>query len=282
MGRPEKPIPDHLPMKALACQLRQLRHDAGNPSYRQLGQLVHVQHHTLSQIANGGRVGWGRVLLYIKALQQHRPDIITNTVVATLQTLHAAGERRYQQDLERRMRRQRSAAFWDTIETASTLSARSAPAAHAPEQQGFTAGITDPEQLTFIEDIRDLHRLLFDVALRHGIDITNPDRATPQPGDFAWFDTEPAAAVAAGTPPIRQYEDMSLALVLHYIRLCGGTDGDCQAWQSTWDRLHTKTDDSSPFRQILEQLTAGDEPQPRRSSPLWPGTFLRRPAAQHR
>jgi hypothetical protein len=53
-GRPESPLnPEAGAVARLAAQLRQLREDAGRPSYRQLARTAHYSHSALSQAAAG-------------------------------------------------------------------------------------------------------------------------------------------------------------------------------------------------------------------------------------
>jgi len=53
-GRPEGPLdPAAGPVANLAARLRQLREDAGRPSYRQLARTAHYSHSALSQAAAG-------------------------------------------------------------------------------------------------------------------------------------------------------------------------------------------------------------------------------------
>jgi WD40 repeat protein len=57
LGRPEKPIdPDAGPVQRLAWQLRQLREQAGSPSYRRLAVRAHYSASTLAEAAKGDRL----------------------------------------------------------------------------------------------------------------------------------------------------------------------------------------------------------------------------------
>jgi hypothetical protein len=56
-GRPERPVdPADGPVAAFAHQLRQLRREAGNPSYRQLAERAHYSHTVISDAARGTRL----------------------------------------------------------------------------------------------------------------------------------------------------------------------------------------------------------------------------------
>ncbi|MDN5931435.1 MAG: helix-turn-helix transcriptional regulator [Pseudonocardia sp.] len=56
MARPENPLnPQDGPLAEFACQLRAVRRDNGNPSYRALAQRAHFSSTTLSEAARGAR-----------------------------------------------------------------------------------------------------------------------------------------------------------------------------------------------------------------------------------
>src|SRR5690349_18827420 len=70
VGRPEKPVdPSAGPVQRLAWQLRQLREQAGNPSYRLLARRAHYSASTLADAAKGDRLASLEVTLaYVDAL----------------------------------------------------------------------------------------------------------------------------------------------------------------------------------------------------------------------
>jgi hypothetical protein len=284
MGRPETPIPGDRPMKALAEHLRHLRRTAGSPSYRKLGALVHVEQQSLSQTANGKRVGWGRVLQYVEAINCYKPEIVTLEDVATLKELHSAGERQYQLAADRSIRRRQSSALWHEIDSATTVSAHTV-AMRRSGQWETTRGVTDVRQLNTARTLTHLYHFLADVAAGHGIDLQNPARSQLT-STFRWF--SPASDQPA-TPRIRHPHDLTLPLLLDVVRLCNGTDGDCSAWQSAWERIHrTAPKPPSSPADNAERVPPDNPPEllggPQRSSRgttlwSWPGNVLRRPAA---
>ncbi|MEU7903570.1 hypothetical protein [Actinoplanes sp. NPDC049118] len=293
MARPEAPIPEHRPMKALAEHLRQLRQAAGSPSYRTLGRLVHLEQQSLSQTANGRRVGWGRVLHYIDALRRHNPEAVSLGDIATLKQLYDACERQFQLTTHRGIRHRQSTALWEEIDSVNALSSRTT-ARHRAGRWDTTPGITDVRQLNTARDRTDLYHCLTDIAAGHGLDLKNPARSRPTrpaPAAFSWFGTTPAEpAPAPAIPQVRHPDDLTLPLLLQIVRLCGGTDGDDSAWHSTWERIHRAApkDPVGPADGDPEPAT-GNPPATTpiitqrfpQGSPVWrwPGNALRRPAA---
>ena len=69
MGRPERPLnPTTGPVQRLACELRELRKGAGNPSYRAMAKTAGFSSTTLSQAAAGERLPSLAVVLgYVRA-----------------------------------------------------------------------------------------------------------------------------------------------------------------------------------------------------------------------
>jgi hypothetical protein len=68
----EKPIPDTAHGKEIGEYLRALRREAGAPTYRELAAIAKVEHHTLSQTANGQRIcGAAAVKQYVDAVRQY-------------------------------------------------------------------------------------------------------------------------------------------------------------------------------------------------------------------
>jgi hypothetical protein len=68
----EKPIPDNAHGKEIGEYLRALRRAAGSPTYRELASIAKVEHHTLSQTANGRRIcGAAAVKQYVDAVRQY-------------------------------------------------------------------------------------------------------------------------------------------------------------------------------------------------------------------
>jgi hypothetical protein len=69
MGRPERPLdPTAGPVAALALQLRELRENAGRPSYAALARRAHLSQTTLSEAAGGQRLPtWETVAAYVSA-----------------------------------------------------------------------------------------------------------------------------------------------------------------------------------------------------------------------
>jgi len=243
MARPEAPIPEHRPMKAVAECLRRLRHEAGRPSYRRLGQLVHLEQQSLSQTANGKKVGWGRILIYVKALRLHNPEAVTPDDLAELKELYEAGERRHMLLIERGINRRRSDALWEEIDSAIALSALSAERSRAPGQWAITPGVTDVGQLNTAVNASNIYLFLVNLASSRGIDIRRPPRprlvtTTETATAFTWFGGDTPAAPAPVPPQIPEPAALTLALLLEVVQLCGGTDGDCKAWQSAWERVH--------------------------------------------
>ncbi|WP_306215887.1 helix-turn-helix domain-containing protein, partial [Actinoplanes sp. RD1] len=229
------------------ARLRQYRRDAGSPSYRALAKLVHVQQNSLSQIANGKRVGWGRVLLYVEALRMVDPSVVTTLQLAELKQLHDVGERRHEIFTEQSLRQWRRARFWDQVDAVTEVSARAASKLRPPGRWDTTPRVTDVARLNLTRHLKDLYVLLHEVAAGFDIDLHNPSRSRPGTtiAGFEWF----AAAEqrpSPSTPQVRQAGELTLPLLLEVVRLCGGTDGDCRAWQSTWDRLHREASSRSP------------------------------------
>ena len=57
MPRPEKPLePGDDPLTEFAADLRRLREQAGNPTYRELGRRAHYSAGTLSEAAGGRKL----------------------------------------------------------------------------------------------------------------------------------------------------------------------------------------------------------------------------------
>ncbi len=57
MGRPERPVdPTAGPLQRFAYELRQLRRQAGNPSYRQMARRAHYSATALSEAAGGEKL----------------------------------------------------------------------------------------------------------------------------------------------------------------------------------------------------------------------------------
>uniref|UniRef100_UPI003F496966 hypothetical protein n=1 Tax=Actinoplanes sp. CA-151224 TaxID=3239904 RepID=UPI003F496966 len=287
MGRPEVTIPENRPMKAMAEQLRRLRRASGSPSYRLLGELVHVEQQSLSQTANGNRVGWGRVLLYVQALREHNPRAVTVTDLATLKHLHDLGERQYRETAMRHMRRRQSTGtLWSEIDSTAGMTAYTTARHRPPGQWELTPGVTDSYHLGALRTIDGLFSLLNQVAGRHGIDLAHPYRSHPRPAGFSWFgeDTKPERPIPQLMLP-RELTTTSLAAA---VRACGGTEGDCVAWLAAWERIHRaqKDDGDTAHPRFLPPA----EPPPatragaHRSganqmiSDAWPGRLLRRPA----
>jgi hypothetical protein len=103
----DKRIPDDAEAKALAERLRELKHQAGNPSYRVLGDLAHISHNALSQAVDGRYVGWARVEQYILALRAYQPGCVTDEDVHELRRLHRqARQAREQRRRDRAAQRQ--------------------------------------------------------------------------------------------------------------------------------------------------------------------------------
>lgn len=281
-------------MRDLACYLRYLRAEAGSPSYRTLGALMHLKQNSLSQTANGQRVGWGRVLLYVDALRRHQPTAVSLDELAKLKKLHEAGERQHQQHqlhLGRSGRPRQNTTLWDEIDGVIAQSARDAARTRAPGQWNTTRDVTDVRKLNHARTRTDLYRVLTAVAEARGIDLTDPARsrhARPAPPAFSWFGGTPAApAPTPATPRVRHPNELTLPLLLHIVQLCGGTDGDRLAWQSAWERVHRTPPDgpghdrkpaAKPPDLITPALTAQRDPHDSILS-RWPGRALRRPAA---
>lgn len=304
MARPETPIPERRPMKALAECLRRLRREAGSPTYRTLSKLVYLEQQSLSQTANGHRVGWGRVLRYVEALRAYQPAAVTTADLAELKQLHQAGERQATMEADRSIGRRQTAALWDEIDSATALSAATAARTRRPGQWHTTRGVTDVRQLNKAINIAELHQCLLEVTERHGLDLRKPSprpTLTAAPA-FSWFGAtgtpavRPAHLAAPVVPRVRGPQDLTLIRLLDVIRACGGTDGDCHAWQSAWDRIAriaaaaTSTTEQTDA-ELLSQadptvtdspptLLKGTERFPA-ESPLWrwPGTRMRRPNA---
>lgn len=285
MGRPEARIPEHRPMKALADYLRHLRHQAGSPSYRTLGALVHVEQQSLSQTANGHRVGWGRVLLYAQALRRYDPQAVNPTELATLKQLHQAGERQFQAVTTRNLRRRQSTAFWSEVDAVTTLGAHTAARHRPPGRWELTPGITDMAQFNGVRTVADLYTVLTGVAARYGIDLVDTSRSRPRPADrqFSWFDAAPAQP-ARHVPQVAHPDQLTSSLLSEIVRLCGGTEGDCTAWLSIWRRVQPTTSGESRLQApVLRPPDPPDRPPitgavPRQRAD-WPGEVLRRPDA---
>jgi hypothetical protein len=68
----EKPIPDDAHGRDIGEYLRALRQAAGSPTYRELASIAKVEHHTLSQTANGQRIcGAAAIKQYVDAVRQY-------------------------------------------------------------------------------------------------------------------------------------------------------------------------------------------------------------------
>jgi len=290
MARPEAPIPDHRPMKAVAECLRQLRREAGQPSYRRLGQLVHLEQQSLSQTANGKRVGWLRILNYVEALRLYNPEAVTPDDLAALKQLYEAGERQHTLQIERGINRRCNAAIWEEIDSATVLSARSAERSRAPGQWDITPGVTDVRQLNTAVSVSSIYLFLINLATSRGINVRRPPRprlvTTTEPA-FSWFGGTPATPPPM-PPQIPDPAALTLPLLLEVVRLCGGTDGDCRAWQSAWERVHrapapTKRPPADHTGTATDRQAAPPE-KPKRfphGSTVWrwPGNVMRRPEA---
>lgn len=277
-------------MKPLADCLRRLRRGAGSPSYRALGRLVHVEQQSLSQTANGSRVGWGRVLLYVEALRAYDPRAVTPDELAELKALHDAGEHQYQLINDRGIRHRQSTALWQEIDSTTALSAHTAALNRAPGRWDTTRGVTDVRQLNRARDLIDLCRFLVEVADARGVDLGYPGQARRPLSAFSWFGDTPAMPAPA-VPKLQRPQDLTLPLLIEIVRLCGGTDGDCQAWQSAWERIHRTVTRNNPGARPGSngRVSASDgtatidlvTPRLPRDSGArgWPGRVLRRPAA---
>jgi len=268
-----------------------LRRQAGSPSYRTLGGLMHLKQNSLSQTANGKRVGWGRVLLYVDALRRYQPTAVGINDIAELKKLHEAGERQHQLHLGRGSRLRQNTALWDEIDGVIAQSARDAARTRAPGQWNTTRDVTDVRKLNSARNRTDLYHVLTGVAEIRGIDLTEPARsrfARPAPPAFSWFGATPAEpAPAPATPQVRHPDELTLPLLLHIVQLCGGTDGDRLAWQSAWERVHRTPPDgpdngrkpgAEPPDLITPALTAQRLPHDSILS-RWPGRAMRRPTA---
>uniref|UniRef100_UPI003F494880 hypothetical protein n=1 Tax=Actinoplanes sp. CA-084688 TaxID=3239901 RepID=UPI003F494880 len=299
MGRPEVPIPEHRPMKAMADYLRHLRQGIGAPSYRRLGDLVHVEQQSLSQTANGNRVGWGRVLLYVQALRRHNEQAVTAIELATLKQLHQLGERKYQLETTRNLRRRQSNTFWSEVDAVTSTASYTAARHRPPGQWDLTVGVTDPTRLSAIHDLTGLYILLTEVAVRYGLDLAEPRRSRPREiNKFSWFGNE--TAPAPPTPQLRHPEELTAKNMTAVIRACGGTEGDCTAWLASLERIHRIARAAAAAAAAAEEdvvrppwrlLPPAEPPPPafrhgahrsranRQVSSSWPGGALRRPAA---
>ncbi|MEV7969642.1 helix-turn-helix domain-containing protein [Sphaerisporangium sp. NPDC088356] len=69
MPRPERPLdPSEGPVQQFATELRKLREEAGNPSYRELAGIAHFSKATLSAAASGHRLPtWEVARAYVQA-----------------------------------------------------------------------------------------------------------------------------------------------------------------------------------------------------------------------
>lgn len=284
MGRPETPIPEKRPMAAMANHLRHLRRNAGSPSYRTLGALVHVEQQSLSQTANGNRVGWGRVLLYVQALRLHNPQSITTTDLATLKSLHQLGEQRFHSMATRALRSQQSKALWAEIDntTAGTVGTQGR---RATGRWTLTPGITDAGRLNTVQTMTELFTLLTGTAAGRGIDLLNPRRSRAHPAQpFSWFGDK-AEPPTPAVPHIREPHELTLDTMTEIIRICGGNDGDCTAWLAAWERVHRNTRDNGPpptppLPALPAPVRTAPPVMPRNPLlPGWPGKVMRRPAA---
>ena len=292
MTRPEAPIPGYRPMREVAEYLRHLRHEAGSPSYRTLGALMHLKQNSLSQTANGKRVGWGRVLLYVDALRRHKPTAVSIDDLAQLKKLHDAGEREHQRHISEGNRQRQSTALWEEIDGVIAQSAHAAARTRAPGQWSLTHGVTNVSKLNTARHRADLYYFLTEITEAHGIDLKMPAHSRftrPKTAPFSWFGTTSAEPVAKpDTPQIRHPNELTLPLLLEVVQLCGGTDGDRLAWQSAWERIHRTPPDKTGSDQKPATPPPPDRITPalatqrlHRDSVLsrWPGNRMRRPTA---
>jgi len=286
MGRPEARIPEHQPMKALADYLRQLRRALGSPSYRRLGALVHVEQQSLSQTANGNRVGWGRVLLYVQALRAYNPQAVTVTELATLKQLHQVGEQQHRVAATGSLRRRQSVAFWAEVDSVTAVAAHTTARHRPPGQWELTPGITDGARLNAAHTVDGLYIVLVDVAASCHIDLLQPNRSKLRstPDDFSWFG-ETHTDRARPIPEVRHPSELTRVVLVDVVRLCGGTEGDCSAWLAAWDRLHRTAPGDGPSRlppsagRLPMRPSARQRPPQDSSLSDWPGHVMRRPVA---
>jgi hypothetical protein len=239
VGRREVPVPDDAPAKPLADYLRQLRRDAGNPGYRQLGELAFCTHHALSQSVDGRYIPWSAVERYVKALAKHSPGVVTEDDWLELKKLHAVIDEVHSQERLRKKQKTKGARtsgrvgqFWDEHDEARQV-AQEAAATRAPGQW-HTTRLATARGLNTAQTFADLALVLKHLITRQTL-VAGPP--TSQGGE--------------GIPQLHPLErqvlssgkDATLDQVMALVRLYGGTDGDCLAWKSAWDRIST----SGPF-----------------------------------
>ncbi|MFC4066808.1 hypothetical protein [Actinoplanes subglobosus] len=273
MGRPETPIPQGRPMRAMANHLRHLRQTAGAPSYRTLSRHVHVEQQSLSQTANGTRVGWGRVLLYVQALRIHDEAAVSYADLATLKELWQLGEQQYQTMATRALRRRQSHdAFWDEIDN---------PVGRMPPADSWTLtpGITDVTRLATLRTTIGLYTLLLEITARRGIDLAAPRRSRPAAPAFSWFGPSSPAPTVPVVPRIRDATDITPDALALAVQACGGTDGDRAAWLATLQRINRDADHGPP-RLPTDPAARSHLGRDRHRLTQLAGTVMRRPDAR--
>lgn len=267
MGRQEKPIRDDAPAKELAKRLRLLRRQAGSPGYRELGELVHCTHHALSQSVDGRYVTWHVVERFIRALRLYQPDLITDDVTAELAQLHdqamAAHSQRKKapkakiatdsEEVTRERDRVAIETFWELVDQAHDSSIRQAAADRAPGQWHVTYLGQISGRLEWIINTRDLV-----TALNQILAGRSRMHAQAQAGLGCFgVSQEVYREYGVSRPTPEQIDEWrvlngslppTLPVVLRIIRAHGGTDGDCLAWQSAWERVRSNQPSPPPAR----------------------------------
>ena len=305
-----KPIPDSRPAKQIGEYLRELRRGAGNPSYRLLDDLGYTKHNALSQIADGRYVGWARVLKYVAVLRQYQPGSVTDTDLAELRRLHDEARARIESTQIGTKGKTAIRDMWTDFDTSTSVTAILAASTRAPGQWEMTR-LTDWRRLNAAVTVDDLVDCLYDLIHSRQTDLHELQYGCSRASRFSWFAT-PAQASGPLRPAERhewlvltKRREATLPVLLTLVRGCGGTDGDCQAWEGAWNRVTTTAPtvgmqllmpavypppavEATPAPQPEVPTTASDttgSDSARRLSKnrallSWPGQLARRPQVQ--